>query len=208
MKKNKLKTFLKESNILISVIFLVLGIILFTNPDIIKDIVLNVLGVILILVGTFKILLYYKQDNGKKTQVLRGLILILVGAFSIISGLVFINTVEKVLKIIVGCFLIYIGIIRLITAFKVSKELKLTYIINGGLIILVGIILPFIQGFKIIGLFIICYSLIEIISFIICKIKSPNDVFEAVIEEKETVKEEVKVIEVKDETKLLNEKNN
>lgn len=122
----------------------------------------------------------------------------LIGMLTIVCAIIFFDAIETVLRLTVAVFLLYVGINRLVSAFKEPKENRTVYLVNALVILIASIALAFIQNlpFKIVGLFIIGYSIIEIVGFIFCKRKSTSNV---------SVKEAT-VIEVKDndeETKLL-----
>lgn len=75
------------------------------------------------------------------------------------------------MRLAVAIFLLYIGLNRLVGAFREPKGSKLIYLVNAILIIGAGVALAIIKGlpFKIVGLFIIGYSIVEIVGFIFCK---------------------------------------
>ena len=200
MKKIEVKTYNMGESLLNAILFFILGIILFTNPNGVVKFVIYILGAFSILIGIFKLLVYYQtsQFNPNKKEIINGMIYMLIGMITIICSIVFFDAIETVLRLTVSIFLLYVGINRLINTFKQPKGEKIIYFVNALLIIALAIALAFIQNlpFRIVGLFIIVYSIIEIIGFILCKRKSNI---------KETVKEATVILEkeTNEENKLL-----
>jgi len=196
MKKIEVKTYNMGESLFNAIIFFILGVILFTNPNGVVKTVIYILGGFSILAGIFKLLMYYKiaQYNPNKKEIINGIVYMLIGMATIICSIVFFDTIETVLRLTVAIFLLYIGINRLISAFKDKTGNKKIYFINAILIIIAGIALALIQGltFKIVGLFIIGYAILEIIGFIIFKRKGTTtvEINEAtIIEEKENTED-------------------
>ena len=196
MKKIEVKTYNMGESLFNAILFFILGIILFTNPNGVVKFVIYILGAFSILIGIFKLLVYYQtaQFNPNKKEIVNGMIYMLIGMITIICSIVFFDAIETVLRLTVSIFLLYVGINRLINTFKQPKGEKIIYFVNALLIIALSIALAFIQNlpFRIVGLFIIVYSIIEIIGFILCKRKSntKESIKEAtVILEKETTEE-------------------
>lgn len=171
MKKIEVKTYNMGESLLNAILFFILGIILFTNPNGVVKFVIYILGAFSILIGIFKLLVYYQtsQFNPNKKEIINGMIYMLIGMITIICSIVFFDAIETVLRLTVSIFLLYVGINRLINTFKQPKGEKIIYFVNALLIIALAIALAFIQNlpFRIVGLFIIVYSIIEIIGFIL-----------------------------------------
>ncbi len=173
MKKIEIKTYNMGESLFNAILFFLLGIILFTNPNGVVKFVIYIIGGLLVLTGIFKLLIYYKtaQYNPNKNEIVSGTMYMLIGMITIICAILFFDTIETVLRLTFAVFLLYVGINRLINAFKVSKENKVIYLVNAFLIIAAAIALAVIQNLplKIVGLFIIGYAIIEIVGFVICK---------------------------------------
>lgn len=200
MKKIEVKAYNMGESLFNALLFFILGVILFTNPNGVVKIVIYILGAFVLLSGIFKLLVYYKtaQYNPNKKEIINGMIYMILGMATITCSLVFFDAIETVLRLAVAVFLLYIGLNRLINAIKEPKGNKLVYLINSILIIGSGIALAIIKGlpFKIVGLFIIGYSIIEIFGFIFYK---KNDDNKSKIKEAKILKEK----EDKEERKLL-----
>ena len=200
MKKIEVKTYNMGESLLNEILFFILGIIIFNNPNGVVKFVIYILGAFSILIGIFKLLVYYQtsQFNPNKKEIINGMIYMLIGMITIICSIVFFDAIETVLRLTVSIFLLYVGINRLINTFKQPKGEKIIYFVNALLIIALSIALAFIQNlpFRIVGLFIIGYSIIEIIGFILCKRKSNT---------KESIKEATVILEkeINEDKKLL-----
>lgn len=173
MKKIEVKAYNMGESLFNAILFFILGIILFTNPNGVVKIVIYILGAFATLTGIFKLLVYYKtaQYNPNKKEIINGMMYMLIGMATITCSLVFFDAIETVLRLAVAIFLLYIGLNRLVGAFREPKGSKLIYLVNAILIIGAGVALAIIKGlpFKIVGLFIIGYSIVEIVGFIFCK---------------------------------------
>lgn len=173
MKKVEVKTYNMGESLFNAILFFLLGVVLFTNPNGVVKFVIYIIGGLLILTGIFKLLVYYKtaQYNPNKNEIVSGTLYMLIGMITIVCAIVFFDAIETVLRLTFAVFLLYVGINRLIYAAKESKENRMLYLINAILIIAAAIALAVIQNLplKIVGLFIVGYSIVEIIGFVLCK---------------------------------------
>ncbi|MBO5376571.1 MAG: DUF308 domain-containing protein [Bacilli bacterium] len=199
MKKVEIKSYNMGESLFSAILFFILGIILFTNPNGVVKIVIYILGGFSILAGVFKLLIYSKtsQYNSNPKEIVSGVIYMLIGMATIICSIIFFDAIETVLRLGVAMYLLYVGLNRLTSAFKEPKANRTVYLINAFIIIAGGIALALIKGlpFKIVGLFIIGYSVIEIIGFFTCKKNNNTTVIkEAIVIEEKTTKEEQKLL--------------
>ena len=199
MKKVEIKSYNMGESLFSAILFFILGIILFTNPNGVVKIVIYILGGFSILAGVFKLLIYSKtsQYNSNPKEIVSGVIYMLIGMATIICSIIFFDAIETVLRLGDAMYLLYVGLNRLTSAFKEPKANRTVYLINAFIIIAGGIALALIKGlpFKIVGLFIIGYSVIEIIGFFTCKKNNNTTVIkEAIVIEEKTTKEEQKLL--------------
>lgn len=200
MKKVQIKTYEMGESVFAAIIFLILGIILITNPNGVVKVTLYIVGTLITLMGIFKLLLYYKANDAQKKEIISGGAFILFGMALILCVAVFYDKVEVLLRLIAAVYLLYVGVYRFIYAFK-TKGSKKPYFINALLIILIAVLLAIIPGMPLwaAGWFIVAYSVVEIVGFILGR-KNNSDfgVTEA------TVISETKEITTKnDDVKLL-----
>lgn len=167
MKKIQIKTYEMGESVFAAIIFLILGIILVTNPNGVVKAALYIAGTLVTLMGIFKLLLYYKSNDTQKKEIISGGAFILFGMALILCVAVFFDKVEVVLRMIAAIYLLYVGIYRLIYAFKASGS-KTPYFVNSLLIILIAVLLAVIPGMPLwgAGWFIIAYSVVEIVGFV------------------------------------------
>lgn len=186
-----MKFFIKSySNIMSfigAIILLVLGTIMFTNPETVILFISYIIGSLLIVFGIFNCFKNYldiKKDNKvSSTRMIVGIVLIVIGIIFIFLA----GVIEFLIRIIIGSYILFNGINHLIYALSIRNKnsnffvnlILAIILISGGLyIILVSNL-----AFKIIGLILIIYSIIEIIEYVFNKKTLVND--------KETIQEAV-----------------
>ncbi|MBR3003412.1 MAG: DUF308 domain-containing protein [Clostridia bacterium] len=164
--KSMLEKILKRaswSDIIISVVFVIFGILLVTNPQTITTMLSVILGGIFVALGVFKIIEYI--HTGKQDSYLLG-----IGSVAILAGIVIMfatGIILSIFRIIIGIWIIYTGIMNLQTA-VVWKDYKsrlwLATVIGSLLTIISGIYVLANSGaiFETIGWIIIFYGIIDI----------------------------------------------
>lgn len=175
MKEITVIEYSNDTSLISSILFLIFGIILFTNPSGILNFISYIVGGILIIIGIFNILSYRrtlkKLNIEQKYKLVIGVILIIFGLFVML----FSSLIEMTFRLICGGWIIYTGIIRLIQTLNI-KENKIQFIshlIIATLLIICGFYVALETNliFSTIGLFIILYAVLEIIGFIFYKKK-------------------------------------
>lgn len=156
------------SDIVVSVFFIVFGILLVSNPNAIVSMISIILGGIFVAIGIFKIIEYVSQ--GKEDNYLIG-----IGCAAILAGIVIMfatGIILSIFRIIIGIWIIYTGIMNLQTS-AVWKDFKsrlwLATVIGSIITIIVGIFILANSGaiLETIGMLIIIYGIIDIIERII-----------------------------------------
>lgn len=201
-KKSKFRIYKSGESILFAVLFLVLGIILITNS---QKAVLYTTGAFALIIGVFKLLLYYKlpenvEDKSEyKKTLLSGMFFLTFGSAVVVSTSVVFSTVVNVLFLILSIYFLYAGIYQTVRAFKEKKQKRMPYLIVAGVVFLFGILLLILRNDMptiITGIFLILYAIIEIFYFVIAKEEKP---LRDVVKEVEIIKaEDVKLIEKKE----------
>lgn len=158
-----------------SILFLILGIILFTNPGGIVKFISYIVGIVLICIGGFNSFSYYKTKKNlnivNNSQLASGIILVVLGLISIL----FAGFIESTIRLICGGWIIYSGVLRLIESISFKSD-RITYIIEMAIAVLM-IICGFYVAlktnlvFSAIGLVIIIYSIMDIIGYIVYKVR-------------------------------------
>lgn len=173
MKKVEMIVSNSKNNLFSSIIFLLFGIVLFTNPGGILKFLSYIAGGVLILIGIINIIGYIKTLKNlnieENIKLISGIILIVLG----LIVMFFSSFIETTIRLIVGIWLIYCGILKIIdsTAFKSDKVSYYVDLIIGILIIALGFYVSLKTNLvlSVIGLFIIIYSILDIISYIVFK---------------------------------------
>ncbi len=164
------KEYTNNKSIFSSVLFLLLGIILFTNPEGVVDFISYLLGGIIIVIGISNILSYLKTKRKLNIEnnltLYFGVTLIIVG----ITTFFLASLIETVIRLIIGSYIIYTGIMRLIESLK-NKNHFTTFLITlivSILMILAGIYILFSVNliYKWLGILIVVYAILDITGFI------------------------------------------
>lgn len=168
------ENFLKKSgwtDIIVSLLFILLGIMLIARPESIIAIISIVLGAIAIIIGVLKLIDYYsmgKQDN----------YILAVSIVAIITGIIIMfcsNIILSIFRIIIAIWIIYSGLMNLQTALvwkDYKSKLWITTFLLAILMIIAGIYILVNNGamLQIVGGIIVTYGIIDVIeNFIFIK---------------------------------------
>jgi len=174
MKFNKKITI---NNLIFSLLFFVFGIILLTSTDDLISIASKIIGVILIIVGIIKTIIYIymkgKLGKYKITELIVGILIICCGVLLLLYS----SALSFAIRIVIGTWVFFVSINKIIFALSIrhidSTGFKV-YITTSLLMLIVGMFL--LSGFfeKIVGIFIIIYSIIEIIDYIYFKVTNKD----------------------------------
>ncbi len=169
-----MKSFLKKSgwvDILVSIIFAIIGIFMIVKTDLAIKIISYVLGGMFIIFGIVRSMDYF-ISKGKydfyNYDLIYGIIAIIIGLVTIFcSGLI-----ESMFRIMIALWIIYSGIIRLSLSLKLrTAEINMWNIslILAIIMIISGIYIIFQNGALIItiGIIMLVYSIIDLIESII-----------------------------------------
>ncbi len=167
---SKLKQFNHES-IFTSCMIILLGILILIFPKSITNILSYLIGVVLILMGIFKIYYYFKYEgkyDALNYDLSYGILNIILG----ILCLVFKDELQSVFRIIIGLIVIYEGIISISLAHKVcyvDKTMGIVSIILSILMVFCGGFIVVTKGIVIttIGIVLIVFAIINIVDSII-----------------------------------------
>lgn len=202
----------KTSNLFGSLLFLILGALIFAYPNKVVSMSSIILGTIIICYGIFLLIKnYYETKANPETSNTT----LMIGIVTIVIGLLFIILSDKVAQIVqyvLGAWILFNGIEKLILALSIGKnnDAFLSQLIIAILLILAGLysILKANLTLQIVGLIMMIYAVIEIFSYVTLKNKevsnktttvtdlakieiTKEEVKDAtIVEEKETKKEE------------------
>lgn len=205
--KKLVKNYSSVVSLIISILFFILGAVMFTNPDAIVLFISYVIGGLIILIGIFKCIKNYldvKKDNNTSSN---GMV---VGITLIVIGLVFIflaSIIEALVRLVIGGWILFTGIMRLINALSIEKkDTKFWVLLSISIILISGGLYTILEtnlAFKAIGLVLMIYSVIEIFGYVFNK-KEINEVI--ITKEKEEKIEEAVLIESEAESKKKSSK--
>lgn len=163
--------FLKRSNwtdIVISALFLILGILFIAKPTEMMSVISILLGLVLFIMGFLKIVDYFTSKDKEDYLLTMALIAVVLGVIVLFCS----DVIAGIFRIILGIWIIASGIKNFQTSL-VWKEVKsglwtLTVIcamlmIVAGIVILVSNTL----AFRIVGVVILLYATLDIVSRVI-----------------------------------------
>lgn len=155
------------SNLVSSILFLLIGIILFSDPNGIVSFISYILGIIIIIIGVVKIISSNKVIETHDTQITLGILLTIIGIILIFCGPV----IELMLRFFMGAWILISGVNKLVVALnlKDATNIWIKLLIVSILLIIIGlyVILKSNLVFSSIGLIMIIFSCISIIGYII-----------------------------------------
>lgn len=162
-----LKNFLKRTSgmdILISIIFILFGIVLIINPQAIISIISFVLGAMFILIGILKIINYFADGNRVSYHLAMGITAIILGIVVMFAT----DFILSAFRIIIGLWIIYSGIMNLQTTIiwkEYTSKVWISSCILSVILILAGFYVLICSGsiFNIIGAIIVFYGIINIV---------------------------------------------
>lgn len=211
----KIKSYSSQSSLLSSILFFILGAILFTSADKLLNIISIIIGTLFATTATISLVLYFIQCQKSSEIAKKGnLIFGVVGFILAIIFIFFSNIVEQVIRFVVGGWILLTGIMRLINVLSMTKkDIKfIELLIVSFLLIFVGIYTIVVElfGLDIIGIIMMVYASIEIIGYILySKDKPEQEEKEGTttllvpddIEEKQDKKDNVVIKDVKEKKK-------
>ena len=156
------------SDVVISGVFVLFGLLLVTNPGVVTTMLSVILGGIFVALGAFRIIEYVSK--GKEDTYLLG-----IGAVAILAGIVIMfatGIILSLFRIIIGIWIIYTGVMNLQTAISwkdYQSRLWLGTLIGSIITIIAGIYVLANSGaiIETIGWIIIVYGVIDIIERVI-----------------------------------------
>ena len=200
--KISIKSYSQQSSLISSIIFFIIGAILFTNAEKVMNVFYIIVGAIMGISAIIALITFYR--NKKKYNIFDGanLTLGLIMLAIAILFFFFSSIVEQSIRFLIGAWILFSGINRLISALRLNHKNSrfLPLLIISILIILVGFY-TIVFGDVIlstIGVIMMIYAVIEISGYILYK-KDEEDVEEKeegettlLIPDKETEEEDKK----------------
>lgn len=169
MKKITVIEYSNTNSLISAIVFLILGIILFTNPGGLVEFISYIIGGFLIVVGLINLIAYSRElkktNISNKTPLTTGIILVTIGIIAIFAS----SFIETLIRFIAGAWILYSGVIRLINAINNKEENSfIARLVIAILLICAGFYTIFRANlvFSTIGLLLVIYSVLEIVGYI------------------------------------------
>ncbi len=163
------------TDIVISIIFILFGILAIAKPDQTVGAISILLGVLFIAYGVFKLIDYYTSEKSPDVLLTVALLSIIIGVVVLFAS----SYIVSLFRVIIGLWIVATGVMDLQTTL-VWKEVKSPYwttaVILSILMMLAGIIIIVNQGIlvKTMGIIIVIYGVLDIIDRIIFMKKIEN----------------------------------
>lgn len=164
------------NNLIYALLFLLFGILLLTKWDL-MTIASQIIGYVLIGIGIIKIIVYVymkgKVGDYKLSELIYGLLLIF-GGFLLIT---YSGALSFAIRTIAGLWVLFSGINRIILAISIKQVDSIgfkVYFTTSILMIIIGLCLMSGLVDRIIGLFIIGYSVTEIVNYVYYRTKNKS----------------------------------
>ncbi len=166
----KIKSYSSQSSLINSIIFFILGAILFTSAEKVMSILSISIGIILAVVSIIEFIIFFTHlhnDDFKKNKYLA------YGIVTLIIAIIFIfwsSIIEQFIRFIIGAWILFSGIIRFINVLSINPKSRkfLPLLIVSILLMIVGIYTIIIGDVILssIGIIMMIYATIEIIGYI------------------------------------------
>lgn len=173
--------------LVISILFFILGAVMYTKPEFIVLVFSYVMGGLIILFGIYYCIKNYVEIKNNKETSSKDMI---VGITLIVVGLIFIflaNVIEALVRLIIGGYILFIGITRFVNSLYMKKDTRFFVSLGLSLLLIAGGLYTILEAnlaFQTIGIVIMAYSVIEIIGFIF-----NHDNNEVIVSEKVLIEE-------------------
>lgn len=203
----KIKSYSSQSSLLSSILFFIIGAILFSSADKVISFISITFGIILAVSGIIEIIIYIIEN--KKEEIIPKKSRVLLSIFLIGLAIVFIffsQVVEQFIRFIVGAWILFSGIMRFINAISMNKKSRkfLPLLIVSILLMCIGVYTILIGDIILstIGIIMMIYSVMEIIGYIFYTkdtqiIEEPGTTT-LIVPEEEITKEKKKSKKIKD----------
>ncbi len=162
-------------DIIISIIFILLGILLIKKPEETLKAISTILGIIFVAMGVLKLIQYFTEDKKDDYLLVIALVTVIFGTIVIFAS----NTILSVFKLILGIWIIATGVMD----FQITliwKDFKspscIISILFSILIMFVGIIILINENIltTTLGIIIIIYGILDLIDRLIFMKKVGN----------------------------------
>lgn len=157
-------------NLMSSLIILIIGIILITNPHLLIGTISWVIGCLLLLAGIIKSIMSLKNNELDTISLYFGIVLVIVGILLI----AFPEIISIMIKILFGSWILLAGIQRLslaLTIKSIDSKGSNAYLITSLIMVVIGI-LVLINFYDIVGVLLVIYAAVDIANYIYYSVRS------------------------------------
>ncbi len=169
MKVIKIKSYKTTNTLITSIVLLILGILLFTNPSGMTKALSYIIGGVFLFLGISKAIFDSKSSTSTSTDQYFNIVMILIGLIFIIFNSAF----ELLVRLVMGIWILLSGLSIIASGANTMKATKgsIISLIIGFILILVGIYMIFVDNlvFSTIGLILIIYSVLSIVDYLLNK---------------------------------------
>ena len=161
------------TSILTSIVFAILGLMIYYNPNTTFKVITYIIGVIFIIIGIPRIVSYFTAKSDYEAynyDLAYGIIAILLGIVVMICS----NFIEAFLRIAIGVWILYSGAIRIGAAIRLqklnaNKYAWITVLVIAIIMIIFGLYIITVPGSVVatIGILMLIYSVMDIVEELI-----------------------------------------
>ncbi len=169
--KINVKSYSSQSSLISSIIYFIIGAILFTNADTVISFLSVIIGIVLAVSSIINLVIFYL--NSKDTENTAKKSNLIIGIVSLVFAIIFIffsNIVEQFIRFIIGAWILFSGIIRLINVLSLNtKNQKFIPLLAVAILLIAVGIYTIIYGDVIpatIGIIMMIYAGLEIVGYI------------------------------------------
>ena len=160
-----------QANVLVSIVFIILGLMLAFKPDVTFSLIVNIIGGIIILFGVVKIFNYLKlkkEFNMFEYDLFFGILGIILGIVVIVFG----REVASLFRVIIVIWIIYNAVLKMQVSLYLKRGLShaWSYTMIGACLMLVcGLFITFKSNAIIstVGIVVIIYAVMDLIENLI-----------------------------------------
>ena len=168
----KIKSYSQQSSLISSILFFILGAILFTSADKVIKTISLVIGIFLAASAVISLVIYFFQSRKENASPHKGnLIFAIITLILAIIFIFFSGIVEQFIRFIVGAWILFTGIIRLINVLSMNKKsIKFIELLIVAILLIIVGIYTIVVGDVIlstIGIIMMIYAAIEIIGYVL-----------------------------------------
>ena len=160
--------FLKRSNwtdLVISALFALVGIVLILRPNEVVSVLSIILGMVLFIIGFLKLVDYFTSKDKEDYLLTMALVAVVLGVIALCCP----NIISSFFRLIIGIWIIACGIKNFQTALvwkSVKSKLWTTTVLCSLLIVIAGIVvlISTTLAFRLVGIVVLVYAILDMIS--------------------------------------------